>query len=117
MTTITDGTTTLHPTLWMNYRSTRESNTQVHTLQSGKNALTLRPAGSRRVTVALLFEDENESKRCEDMHARPGIITITEDGRDTASMQYAVIGSIERALDPETASVWFVTVEVLEVTA
>lgn len=117
MTTISDGITTLHPILWMDYKSTRDANTKVHPLMGGGVSLSLAPASPRTITVALLFDDEDESKACEDMHAGTGVITITEDDRDTASMQYVVIGTIGRDLDPETADVWIVSAEVIEVGA
>ncbi len=117
MTTISDGITTLHPILWMDYKSTRAANTKVHPLMGGGVALSLAPASPRTVNIALLFEDEAESKTCEDMHAGTGVITITEEGRDTASMQYVVVGTIGRDLDPETADRWIVSAEVLEVGA
>lgn len=117
MTSITDGTVTLHPILWTQYRSTREARTRTHPLASGGTAVSLARSGPRRVNVALLFDDELESEQCEAMHARPGVITITETDRPTHSMQYVVVGNIERELDPETADVWIVTAEVLEVGA
>ena len=115
MTTISDGTTELHPILWMNYKTTRAANTTAHPLMGGNVAITLAPPEPRRAAVALLFDDEDASKACEDMHATPGVITITEEGRDTHSMQYVVIGTIGRELDPESAAIWVVTAEVIEV--
>jgi hypothetical protein len=117
MTEISDGTDTLHPILWMDYASARDARTRTHPLMGGGTAVTLAPAGPRKVVLALLFADEDESKACEDMHARPGVITITEDGRDTHSMQYVVTGAVTRELDPETAEVWIVAAEVQEVGA
>ncbi|QBE48747.1 hypothetical protein [Leucobacter triazinivorans] len=114
-TTISDGVTTLHPKVWMQYVSDRDSNTREHTLLSGGIALTVAPATPRRVAVALLFNSEAESEACEQMHARPGILSITEEGRPTHSMQYAVVGTVRRELDPENAAVWIVTAEVREV--
>ncbi len=54
MTTITDGITTLYPTLWINYTSDREANTKVHALMGGGVALSLAPASPRTAAVALL---------------------------------------------------------------
>lgn len=117
MTTISDGTTTLTPVLWMDYESTRQAGTRTHTLVSGKQSITLAPAGPRRVRVALLFDDEAASIACETMHAGTSVITITEDGRPTHSMQYVVMGDIRRELDKETAAVWIVSAEVQEIGA
>ncbi len=116
MTTITDGITTLHPKLWINYKSDREANTKVHALMGGGVALSLAPASPRTAAVALLFDDEDESKQCEDMHAGTGVITITEPGRTTHSMQYVVTGRITREL-ADTAKQWIVSAEVIEVGA
>lgn len=116
MTTITRGTLTLTPILWMDYESHRAANTRVHELANGQPALTVRPHQPRRVTVVYLFDDEGASKQCEDLHASPGVITVHEDDRATASMKYAVIGTVTRDLDAETADIWIVSAEVLEVT-
>ncbi len=115
MTTISDGTTTLHPLAWMDYQSSREAGTRTHRLASGRVALTLAKAGPRRVTIALLFDDEDVSARCEAMLATPGVLTITEDGRDSVPMQFVVVGRIERELDPDTDDAWIVSAEVQEV--
>lgn len=115
MTEITNGVTTVHPILWMEYASTRQANTRTHPLMSGGTAVTLAPHGPRTVTLALLFDDEEESIVCEDMHARPSVFTITEAGRPTHSMQYVAVGRVSRELDQETAAVWIVSVEVQEV--
>lgn len=116
-TTVTDGNTTLHPELWMDYKSAREANTKVHALMGGNVAITLAPSSPRTVNIALLFESEHDSKLCEDMHAGTGVITITETDRATASMQYVVVGKISRELDPDTSELWIVSAEVIEVGA
>lgn len=117
MTTISNGLVTLNPRLWMDYKSTREANTRTHPLMGGGIAVSLAPASPRTVSLALLFTNEDDSKRCEDMLATPGVITITEDGRDTHSMQFVVTGRIGRDLDTETAEDWVVSAEVVEVGA
>jgi len=113
-TTLTDGTTTLHPLLWMDYESSSAANTIVHQLASGRTAITIADHGPRRVTIALLFADEETSRQCEDLHRTPTIITITEDGRPTAGMQYITIGPVRRTYDPK-GDVWIVGAEVQEV--
>lgn len=117
MITVTDGTTTVHPILWMDYASTRAANTRTHDLMSGSSAITLAPAGPRRVKLAFLFHDEDHSKACEDLHATAGVLTVTDPDRATHSMQYVVIGSVSRDLDTDTARNWIVTAEVQEVGA
>lgn len=117
MITITDGTTTLHPLLWMDYSSTRTTGTRTHALASGATAITLAPAGPRRVKLAFLFHDEDLSKACEDLHATEGVLTVTDTDRATHSMQYVVVGTITRDLHTETARNWIVTVDVQEVGA
>lgn len=117
MTTISDGTTTLHPLAWMDYQSAREAGTRTHRLMGGGVAVTLAPTGPRRVTVALLFDDEDVSAQCEAMLSTPGVLTIGEGGRSTVPMQFVVVGRIERELDPDTDDAWIVTAEVQEVGA
>lgn len=116
MTTLSDGTTTLNPILWLGFGSVRESNTRTHTIIGGGTVVSMAPASPRKSTIALLFDDEADSMTCETMHAEPAVFTITEADRPTHSMQYVVIGEITRELDPETRDMWIVSAEVQEVT-
>lgn len=115
MTILTDGIETVSPLLWLDYKSTRPSNTIVHELANGGTALTVRDAGARSCTLVLLFTDEDESAACEAMLARKGVQEITETGRATASMSYAVTGTISREYDADH-EVWIVSADVIEVT-
>lgn len=117
MTTLTDGSTTLHPLLWLGYRTAREARTRTHALMGGGQAVTLAPSGPRTSAVALLFADEPESVACETMLATPGVLEISEPDRPTHGMQFVVTGRIERELVTETARQWIVMADVQEVGA
>ncbi len=116
-TTIERGEHTSTPLLWMEYTSRRATNTVVHELSTGELSIHFVPHQRRRVKLVFLFDDEAASKACEDMHADAisGTYTITETGRDTHTMRYAVVGDVSRELDPETAELWFVSVDAVEV--
>ena len=115
MTQVTNGTQTVEPILWQRYRSRRESNTRKHQLMSGRVAFTAARSAPREVTVVFVFSNELDAQTCELMHTDTGVLTVTEPGRDTVSMQYAVTGRVERELDTETAAVWIVSADVTEV--
>lgn len=117
MTAISDGITTLHPKLWLGFKTARESRTTAHPLAGGNTAITLAPSGPRTSAIGLLFTDEQESSDCETMLATPGVLTITEPDRPTHSMQFVVTGRIERELVAETARQWIVMADVQEVGA
>lgn len=115
MTTVTNGTITVTPLLWLDYQSARDTGTVTHELIGGDVSVHLAPHRPRKVTIALLFDDEVASKQCEDMHTTPGLFTITEPGRATHSMRYVVVGSVRRELYSATAREWIVTIEALEI--
>lgn len=110
-------TGTTHPVLWMNYTAVLDTTTRVFESPSSPTPIVIygqRPR-SRAVQIVLLYDDEAESKTCVDLHAYGGISEIIEAGRDTHTMRYVTTGQITRELDPETASIWIVTIDAQEI--
>lgn len=117
MTHITHPAGTTTPVGWMEYAATSEVATTVHTTIDSRTVVIYGPTTPRKVRLALLYSSEAASHAAELLHLKPGVFTITEDGRATHSMRYVVAGSVARELDPTTANTWVVYVDAQEVTA
>jgi len=117
-TTLTDGVTTLTPTLNLTegYNLSRESANQLHWILGDPSpAVTLRPAKLRTGTLKLRFVTESSADAAVAMHARPAIFTLTDTDLPLSSMRYVLDGTVARDLDPE-AFVWIVSVDYQEIT-
>lgn len=115
MTTITSPHGTTTPELVTEYETNREGRTLAHTLMNGGVAVVHRPTGLRALTLVMLYgADEADAAACETLHAKGGLLTLTEPTRPTVSMTYVVTGAIRRQLDTEF-NVWNVTAEIQEV--
>lgn len=118
MTTITTPLGNTSPVLWMQLATTRQATSRIVTNGGQAAAIIHGPRPRHRQSqIVLLYIDETASRTAEDLHAAGGICTITEPGRPTHGMTYIVTGAISRELDPETAAVWIVTIEVTEIPA
>lgn len=107
-----------YPTLWMELATERHSTSRVVTDASGLSMAVVHGprARLRQAQLVLLYNDEDEARIAEDMHAYGGIMRIEDPERPTHNMDYVVTGSITRELDPETRKVWILTIDVTEVT-
>lgn len=118
MTTISTPLGDTHPTLWTQLASTRHATSRLVTNAGEAVAIIHGPRPRHReAQLVLLYADEAESRAAEDLHAAGGICTITEPGRPTHGMTYIVTGAITRELDPTTANVWLLTLDVTEIPA
>lgn len=114
MTTITSPHGTTTPELVTEYETNRAGRTLAHDLMNGGVAVVHRPTGLRALTLVMLYEHEADAAACETLHAKGGLLTLTEPTRPTVSMTYVVTGAIRRQLDTEF-DVWNVTAEIQEV--
>lgn len=116
-TTISDGTTTIHPEQVLGYESARPGGNLVHTILDGSIAVSLRPAGLRTGTLELLFPLEADAAAAEELHRTAASFTLTEPDRPTIAMSYVLAdgGELGRALDDETRDHWVVSVDFQEV--
>lgn len=118
MSTISDGTTTLTPTLVLGFESRRESrNVLIEPIDSGEPYVSLAAPRTRNGTLAYLFDNEADSVACEQLHNSASVITLMDADVSSVNMSYVVPanGSITRTLDPQTRAVWTVTVDYREV--
>lgn len=116
MTTLSNGTDTITPILVNGYDTSREARTIVHDILGREDPdVTLRPAGTRRGTLELVFDDEASAAAAVTAHAAAGVWTLTEVDVPTIAMQYVVVdGDLGRRLD-ETRAAWLVTIPYREV--
>lgn len=117
----TDTPVVITPTLVMGFSSSRElGNIEHPILGSDEVAVTLRPAKLRTGTLECLFagdDPEGDSRIAEVTLSGASVFAIASDERPSIDMSFTVTGSIDRALDPETRSLWTVTFGFQEVPA
>lgn len=114
-TTITDGTTTVTPSLVINYAYTREARTLVHTvLDRSDPDVTLRPVGLRTGTLNLFCTTRALATDVEQLHRQIGVLTLASDEEPTANMSYVTTGRVSTSWD-DAFDRWTVAVDYAEV--
>lgn len=112
---ISIGTASITPELVLGYQASRASRNVIHSLLSGAEAVSIRPAGPRTGTLGLFFLTEQEADAAEALHAASGVFTYTSPELPTTGMRYVTDGSIDVQLDPSTLTRWIVSVPYREV--
>lgn len=103
MSTITDGATTVTPTLVLGHEVSRRSRTVIHPILGRPDPdVTLREAALRRGTLRVLFPDAESAYVCFSMHAGLSVLTLTTPELPSASMSYVVDGDADLQLDEDT---------------
>lgn len=115
--TISDGTTSIYPTLVLSYASSRASGNKKHDLLGGGASMSLGKAGLRTGTLELFFPVEADAAAAEDLHRTAGVFTFTDPDRTSVAMSYVLAdgGELVRELDDETRDAWIVRVAFQEV--
>lgn len=115
-TTITDGHTTVTPTLVMGWESSQDTRNIVHPIIGRSNPdFTIKPSNLRTGTLNLFFEDYAEADLCRSIHANAAVFTLYTDDFAAANMNYVVYQDVTIALDQETLKHWTVTIQFQEV--
>jgi hypothetical protein len=116
-TTLSNGVTTITPTLVTGWASTQQSNTQLHAIIGNASPdVTVRPANLRAGTLGLVFSTEADAETCRTMHSAANIFTLTSTDLDQIDMSYVVAGTIAVTLDDTTLNTWIVDIDYQEVT-
>lgn len=114
-TTITDGITTVTPTLVLDYAYDREARTIAHTvLDRSDPDVTLRPVGLRTGTLNLFCADRSTATAVEELHRTPAPLFLASDDEATADMAYVVTGRLGVSWDADNDR-WKVTADYAEV--
>lgn len=115
--TISNGVTSIYPTLVLSYASTRASGNKKHDLLGGGTSMSLGKAGLRTGTLELFFPLEVDAAAAEALHGEVGVFTLVDPDRTTVAMSYVLAdgGELGRELDDETRDAWVVRVAFQEV--
>lgn len=115
MATISNGSSTITPTLRMTASSTLASRNKVHELMGGGVAVSFGSQPLRTATLELFFATEGAAATAETFHRDGYVFQITDAEVSSMNMYYTVAGRIERELDKETGRRWVVKIDVQEV--
>jgi hypothetical protein len=118
MTTLSNGTATITPTLVDGYSAGQEARTIAHPIISrpGPDDVTLRPAGPRTGILRLLFATEADAEAARALHAAPYVWTLTDADLSSIGMDYVVEGgTLGAALEDETRELWLLEIPFREV--
>lgn len=116
MTTISNGSTTITPSLVLGYTARRATRNVVHQVIGRPDPdVTLREAASRTGTLRLLFTTETAAHDAVEALASADVWALSEDDLTTIDMRFVASGEIEKALDDRTRTIWTVTADYTEV--
>lgn len=102
--TISDGATSLQPLLVIGHQVSRESRNVVHKILGRPDPdITLREAGLRSGSLAILCATPADAYTMLAIHSNPGALTLTDTELPQASMQYVLAeGTAELVVDEQT---------------
>jgi hypothetical protein len=116
MSTISNGTDTITPTLITGYESDTESNNVVHRIIGRADPdVSLSADSLRSGTLELFFESYAEVWEAKALHAAPSVFTLTDADVPAINMTYVRDGSMTIRLDPESLELWTLSVGYQEV--
>lgn len=117
--TISDGITSITPTLVTELTEEAPSGNRRHELLGGGIAMSIRGAGLRSGALSLFFPLEADAAAAVALHRAASVFTLTYPERPTLAMSYVLAdgGTISRELDDETRDNWIVHVDYQEVQA
>lgn len=116
MTSISDGTTTLTPTLIDGYRSVRRAGNIVHPIIANAwPAVTLRPAKPRTGTLSMLVMSLSDALAMDALHSTESTLTLVDGDLPGLNMTYVASGDITVELDDRTRLRWWVRVDFQEI--
>jgi len=114
--TVTNTAGTLTPVLINGYRSARAARNVLHPIiGSAAPSVTLRAAGLRTGTLAMLCETLADALALEAAHAAAGTLQLEDSDLPALNMLYVSSGSIEVELDTSTGTMWWVRAEFQEI--
>lgn len=115
---VTDGTTTITPTLWVDSRRAYQSQNRVHQLLSGRVAVTLAPTAPGSGTLGFLVKGTTQKEALVQMHRVGALFQLTDAGRPDLAMTYVMSqgGRIQTELLTDYEDLWMVSIDYQEVT-
>lgn len=113
--TISNGSTSIMPTLRLSAGAQLKSRHTVHELLGDGVAVTFGSKPLRRGRLDLLFATEADAAAAEAFHVDGHVFELTDPDNASLNMHYVVDGTISRDLDMQTGRRWLVRVDVQEV--
>jgi hypothetical protein len=118
MSTISNGSATITPTLILGYESDAESNNVVHKIIGRADPdVSLAPDSPRSGTLELFFESYADAWEARGLHAAPAVWTLTDPDVPAVNMSYVRDGSMTISLDPDSRELWTLSVGYQEVSS
>lgn len=115
MATITDGVTTITPTVRLNASDAYESRNIVHELLGGGVAITFGGEPKRIGTLDLYFNSEASANTAYLFLKNGFVFQLADTDAATLDMTFVIAGTISRKWDGETLNSWLVSFDFQEV--
>lgn len=115
MATISDGVTTITPTVRLNVSDSYDSRNVVHELMGGGVAITFGGEPKRTGSLELFFNSEASANTAYLFFKNGYVFQLTDTEAPTSNMNFVVAGKISRAWDGQTVHSWLLSVDFQEV--
>lgn len=115
MATISNGVTTITPTVRLNATDQYESRNIVHPLMGGGVAITFGSEPKRTGTLDMFFNSETAVNTAYSFFKNSFVFQLTDTDAPTTNMTFVIAGAIKRAWDGTTSNGWLLSVDFQEV--
>lgn len=115
MATISDGVTTITPTVKLTAEDAYESRNIVHSLLGGGVAITFGAEPKRTGTLELAFTSETEANEAYTFFRDGYVFQLDDPAAPTTNMNFVLSGNLSRSWDSSTRTVWVLNVDFQEV--
>jgi hypothetical protein len=117
-TTLSDGTTTLNPTIVDGWESAQASRNVIHDILGNTSPdVTLRAPRMRTGTLKTVWLTKAQAEAARQLHLTANVFTLTSTEITYITMQYVVAGNITTTLYDDTRNAWTVNIDFQEVIA
>lgn len=116
MTDISDGTTTITPTLVLGYEASTESRNVFHQIiDRAAPDVSLSPDSLRNGRLQMFFDERTAAWEAHALHTQSAVFTLVDGDVPEANMSYVREGGMSITLDPQTRVRWLLNVGFQEV--
>lgn len=115
MATISDGVTTITPTVRLNAADSYASRNIVHELLGGGVAITFGGEPKRTGSLDLFFNSETDANTAYQFLKNGYVFQLADTVASTTDMNFVIAGNISRAWDGSTLNSWLVSFDFQEV--
>lgn len=115
MATISNGVTTITPTVKISYADSYESRNIVHPLLGGGVAVTFGGTPKRTGTLELIFSNETDANTAYVFFRDSFVFQLTDTDAPTTNMNFVVAGNISREWVDSSISIWQLSIDFQEV--